>query len=404
VRIVFLSPTGELGGAEVALLELLAGIREACPSWPLHLVVASDGLLADRAGARGVPATVLPFPVALARLGEWGRRGGLLDRAALLGNLCRAAGPAAAYARRLRTLLYDLQPDVVHSNGLKMHVLGSWARPADSALIWHLHDYPGARPVAARLLRRCLGACAGVITNSASVAEDARAVLGEAIAIHPVHNAVDLERFRPDGPALDLDAAAGLSPAGPGTVRVGMVGAFARWKGHETFIRAMASLPPDLPVRGYIIGGPLYQTDRSQYSIEELRAAAEEAGVSACVGFTGIVSETPAAYRALDVVVHASTEPEPFGLVVVEAMACGRPVVTTGAGGVAELVAGEVNALIYPPGDAAGLADCITRLAADAELRDRLGKAGHEMAFERFTRVRLSSALVPIYEAAVSPS
>ena len=402
MRIVFLSPTGELGGAEIALLEVLASLREAQPSWMLHLIAASGGSLAGRAEEYGVPATVLAFPAALARLGEWGRRSGPVDRLALLAGLCRAAGPASAYVRRLRTLLRTLRPDVLHSNGLKMHLLGAWARPPRAALLWHLHDYPGARPLTARLLRRYARECAAIVTNSASVATDARAVFGDGVRIHTVHNAVDLDRFSPEGPTLDLDRLSALPPAGPAVVRVGLVATFARWKGHETFLRALARLPAGLDVRGYIIGGPLYQTDRSQYSMEELRALAAALGLSARVGFTGRVADPAVAFRALDVMVHASTEREPFGLVIAEAMASGRPVVISGTGGAAELAVEDINALVYAPGDADALAGCITRLATDPELRRRFGRAGRELAVERFARRRLARALVPIYEALAS--
>jgi glycosyltransferase involved in cell wall biosynthesis len=384
----------------MALLEVLASLREARPSWALHLIAASGGLLAGRAEQLGVPVTVLPFPSVLARLGEWGRRGGPIDRVALLASLCRAAGPAVAYVVRLRRLLRDLRPDVLHTNGLKMHLLGAWARPARAALVWHLHDYPGARPLAARLLRGRLRACVGIVTNSASVAGDARAVLGGDVPIHPVHNAIDLDRFAPDGPRLDLDAAAGLPSAAPGTVRVGLVGTFARWKGHEVFLQAVAQLPPGLAVRAYVIGGPLYHTDRSQYSVDELRALAEEFGVSARVGFTGFVADPAAALRALDVVVHASTEREPFGLVIAEAMACGRPVVVSEEGGCIELIAAEVDALSAPPGDASKLAAQIARLATDPALCRELGCRARKSAERQFQRQRLAGQLALVYQDA----
>jgi len=402
VRIVFLNPSGELGGAEAVLLQVLASLQEARPSWSLHLVVASDGPLAGRARACGVPATVLPFPASLARLGEWGRRHGLANRAALCRDLCRAVAPAVAYALRLRRLLRDLQPDVLHTNGLKMHVLGIWARPRRAAVLWHLHDYLGARPFTSRLLRRHVAHCDGIVANSHSVAGELRALFGNLVHVYPVHNTVDLDRFSLEGPVLDLDALAGLPPVEPGTVKVGLVATFARWKGHETFLKAFAKLPSALPVRGYIVGGPLYQTDRSQYSLEELRARAEELGISTKVGFTGFVTEPASAIRALDVVVHASTEPEPFGLVIAEAMACGRPVIVSDAGGAVEIAAGGVNAVVHPPGDADALADRIAQVVADLALRQRLGEAGRATAIERFARPRLAAALAPIYEALVS--
>ena len=142
---------------------------------------------------------------------------------------------------------------------------------------------------------------------------------------------MDLERFSPRGPTLDLDAMAGVPPAPAGTIRVGLVATMARWKGHEVFLRALSMLPKDLPIRGYVIGGPIYSTAGSQRSVEELRALASGLGLNGNAAFTGFVKDSAAAIRALDVVVHASTDPEPFGLVVAEAMACGKPVVASRA-------------------------------------------------------------------------
>ena len=118
------------------------------------------------------------------------------------------------------------------------------------------------------------------------------------------------------------------------------------------------------------------------------------------VAFTGYVEDAAAAMRGLDVVVHASTEPEPFGLVIVEAMACGRAVVASEAGGAAELIRPGVDALGHAPGDAAQLARRIGELAGDAGLRARLGAEGRATAERRFDRARLAAELVPIYQAA----
>ena len=131
----------------------------------------------------------------------------------------------------------------------------------------------------------------------------------------------------------NLDALAGLPPAAEGTVRVGLIATFSRWKGHDTFLRAVASLPASVRIRPYIVGGALYDTDGSQYSAIELRRLAATYGLADRVGFTGFVESADQAMRALDIVVHASTSPEPFGLVIAEAMACGRALVTSATGG-----------------------------------------------------------------------
>lgn len=402
MRVVYLNPSGQLGGAEAALLEIMASVREAEPKWSVDLIVAAEGLLASRARRLGVRTIVLPFPAALARLGDSGARGPAgneVTRSALLSRLLSAVPSTTVYVKRLRRVLRELTADVLHTNGFKMHLLGAWARPPAVPIIWHVHDYVQARPIMSRLLRRNSWRCSAAVANSKGVADDLRSLCRGRLKVHVVYNGVNLERFCPTGPALDLDALAGMSPAGPGTLRVGLIATFARWKGHATFLEALALLPPDAPVRGYVIGGPVYQTDGSQYSVTELRRLAVDLRIADRVGFTGFVEEPAAAMRALDIVVHASIQPEPFGLVIAEAMACGRAVITSATGGATELIDVPRNALDYRPGDAGALARSILDLTTDAELRATLGRAGRETAEARFDRRRLGDELIPIYGA-----
>ena len=397
MRVMYLSGSAELGGAERVLLDVLASIRCARPSWALHLLSAADGPLVARASALGVTTEVEPFGGALSRLGECGAEG----HAALAAMLALAALPAARYLVRLRRAIAAFGPDVVHTNSLKMHVLAAWARPSDAALVWHLHDYLGSRRLTRRLLGRSAGRAAAIVANSASVAEDARAALGFRVPVMTVHNAIDLERFSGSGDRIDLDALAGLPPPAAGdVVRVGLVGTFGRWKGHTTFLDALARLPRDLSVRAYIIGDALYRTAGSQYSLDDLRRYAAARGLGDRVGFTGFVARPEEAFRALDIVVHASTSPEPFGLVIAEAMACGRAVIASDAGGAREIFTPGVDALIHTPGSAEGLADRIAELARDPQARLRMGRAGRQTAERRFDRARLAADLVPVYQKA----
>ena len=396
MRIVFLSPSGELGGAETALLDMLAAVREARPDWTLAMIAASDGPLIARAAIHA-DAIALPFPNALARLGEWGARGSIGTRLRLGAGLLAASAPAMSYARRLQRRLLDFQPDIVHSNGLKMHLLGARVRPPNAKLVWHFHDYPAARRVAARLLASQAHRCDAMLANSNSVAAEARQRFGAGVPIHTIYNAIDLDRFTPLGPRADLDALAGLAPLAPDGVRVGLVGTFARWKGHGVFLDAIAQLRALPYVRGYVVGGSIYQTDASQYSSDELRAQADARGLGDAVGFTGKVDDVPAVMRALDIVVHASVEPEPFGLVIAEAMACGCPVIVSRAGGAAEIARG--GALFHEPGNSAELADRIRELAGNPAQRAALGVEGRAAAMRLFSRARMCAMLVPVYES-----
>jgi glycosyltransferase involved in cell wall biosynthesis len=420
MKILYLNPSGIFGGAEQSLLDVIASVRAARPDWNLSLIAGGEGPLIERARSMGITATVAPMPESLAQIGDAGvdgPAGTQVGKFSLAASLARAATPTVFYARSLRRKINAVSPTVIHTNGFKMHLLGAWAAGGRTPVIWHVHDYVSARPVMARLMRLQAHKCAAAIANSNSVANDLRGVCSDPseassssgagrrarrFDITTVYNAVNLDRFKPESNVAALDALAGLPPAPANIIRVGLVATFARWKGHEVFLRALAALPATVSVRGYIIGAPVYQTRGSQYSMAELRALAAQLGLGSRVGFTGFVDDVAAAMCALDIVVHASTQPEPFGLSIVEAMACGKPVIASRAGGAEEIVEMSGGALFHNPGDAADLANQIAQLASDSAKRVCLGRAGRAAAERLFARPRLAQELIPIYERVAS--
>lgn len=390
MRVLFLTPSAGLGGAERALLEAIAALREAESRWSLRVVSLEHGPLLERCHELGAECTVVEAPPTLAGTGESGT-----TVVATTVGLMRGLPSLAGYAGRLRAHVSAWQPDIVHSNGIKTHVLGAWVGRGP-ALVWHVHDYLSERRLSPMLLRLHRRRVSLVLANSRSVEADVRRVLGDA-AVLTAYNAVDVGRFRSGGPRIDLDAASGLDRAAAGTMRVGIVATYARWKGQDVFLEAVARLPPDLPVRAYVVGGPVYRTQGSQWSRAELEARCRALGLAGRVGFVDWADDASTVYRALDVVVHASTRPEPFGLAIAEAMACGRAVVVSWAGGAMEIGEDGATCLAHAPGDAADLARAIARLAVDAPLRATLGEAAARRISERFTRARLAATLQDAY-------
>jgi glycosyltransferase involved in cell wall biosynthesis len=239
------------------------------------------------------------------------------------------------------------------------------------------------------------------IAISNAVAIDASAVL-PGVRVEVVPNAVDLSRFTPGyGEGNDLDSRAGLPPASLGTVRVGLVATYARWKGHLMVLDAAAKLAaeaPALPVRWYIVGGPIYHT-AAQFSETELRTAAESRGLAGRVGFVPFATDPVPIYRGLDVVLHTSTQPEPFGLTVAEAMACGRAVIVSAAGGAAELFTDGVDAVGVEPGRVDQLACAVRRLVEHPDLRASLGIAARRTAEACFDANRYGAQSCRIYRS-----
>jgi glycosyltransferase involved in cell wall biosynthesis len=404
---LFLNPGGFLGGAERSLLDILAILRTHRPAWELSVIAGGDGPLIEKAIELDAQASVLAMPARMASVGDSRPANSAARTAAMVslaGEMAAAAPSALAYSCALRRAIRSIAPSVIHTNGFKMHLAGAMAAPKRTPILWHVHDYVGRRPAAARMMRIAARRCSAAIANSDSVRSDFIEAIGAHPACTTVYNAVNPAVFKPNGSVLDLDAAAHLPHAPEGTVRVGMVATLARWKGHDVFIRALGAIASRVPVRGYLIGGPLYATRSSQYSMAELRSLVGALGMSGRIGFTDHLEDVASALRALDIAVHASTEPEPFGLSIAEAMACGRAVIAADAGGAAEIAKAGAGVVLHRPGDIEGLAREIERLSGSLELRRSLGAAGYQAANRLFAPNRIASKLIPIYERLESPS
>jgi glycosyltransferase involved in cell wall biosynthesis len=387
MNLLYYNPVGSIGGAEMCLLDLLGSTSRARPDWRLTVVLGDDGPLRPVVEGLGVRCVVEPLPERLAALGDSGGGGGRL-----VARMAASVPSTLSSLARLRRLFRSERPDLIQTNGMKAHLLGTWAAPRGVPVVWHLHDYPGSRPAMARLLRASAGTRVLVVAVSFSVAAAARRVLGRKVPVRAIHNAVDLRRFAP-GPPRGTDE----------PVRVGLVATFARWKGHDVFFDAISRIPADRPARFSVIGGPIYRSVGSQWSMDELKAEATRRGVADRVSFDGPAADPAEALRSLDIAVHASTRPEPFGRAIVEGMATGLAVVAVKAGGAAELFEDGESALGCPPDDPAALARAIDRLIVDPSLRRRLGENGRRTAEGWFDADRLFAAWFPVYSNALEP-
>lgn len=177
------------------------------------------------------------------------------------------------------------------------------------------------------------------------------------------------------------------TPAQPWRWRLLYVGRIDRQKGIDTAVAALAHLPADATLAVWGSGDEGY--------VAELREMAASLGAQDRLQLHGFADPDVirSAYAQADVVVFPVRWNEPFGLVPLEAMGLGRPVVTTSRGGTAEFVRDGENALVFAADDAAAMADCIKRLAGDEDLRTRLLDGGRRTA-ERFTAGRFAELTV----------
>lgn len=405
MRIVFLNPVGILGGAERALVDLLACLRTLDPTLSLHLITGTDGPLVEQARGLGVQAQALPLPERLSALGDSGLRNqGLAGAWRFARDVAPTPLLLARHGIALRRAVRDVAPDLLHSNGIKTHLLSAATAGLAIPRVWHVHDFLGERPLVRHALAGLRPLASAAIANSRAVGDDARTVLGS-VPVHVVPNGVDVERFSPGpGNGAHMDVLAGLPPAPPGTLRVGLVATYARWKGHDVFLEAAALLTrqvPGLPVRFYLVGAPLYRTADSQLTATQLREQVERHGLTGRVGLVPFQAEPAGIYRALDVFVHASTRREPFGLTIAEALACGRAAVIAKDSGAAEALQDGEDALAIASGEPHTLAAALRRLLEDEALRTNLARAARHTAVRCFSRERYARNILAVYRQLV---
>jgi glycosyltransferase involved in cell wall biosynthesis len=395
VRVLYVNPAAELGGSERSLFDLLASL-ESTPEVVKKLLLFGDGELARRVRGLGVDVEILPTPRELSALGE-SDAGAFLARGAAMS---RAAVSLVPYLRRFRRSVRTFRPSVIHTNGMKAHVLGALAAP-DLPRVVHLRDFVSERPVSRHLLP-LLGRNALFVTNSRAVESDALGV-SPSLRTRVVYNGIDLEEFRPGPRELGhLATLSGLPPPPADSVVLGLVATYAWWKGHRTFIEAAARVRDELrgrALRFYVVGGPVYRTQGSQLDEAAIRREIELRGLASDVGVVPFQHDVARVYRGLDVLVHASERREPFGRTIVEAMASGRPVVVARAGGALELFDEGRTGLGFRPGDVADLSRALGALVADENLRRTLAEQGRRAAEERFGRSRLAREIGDAYRA-----
>lgn len=348
IRVVYLDHVGQLSGGEIALLRLIPHLSEVEP----HVILAEDGPFADSLVEAGISIEVLP----MAERARGLRKGSVTTR----GLPLQAIAATVSYIVRLAVHLRRLQPDLVHTNSLKAGVYGAIAaRMARVPVVWHVRDriaedyLPRPATTLIRLMTRRL--TAAVITNSHATMSTLHPRIRPAVIYSVIPEALIAPQVRP--------------PREPGPLTIGMIGRIAPWKGQDLFLRAFAEAFADTDTRCVLVGAALFGEDGFEHHLRDL---VRELGLSARVDFRGFRHDLWPELASMDILVHASTIPEPFGQVIIEGMAARVPVIATAAGGPAEIIDHDVNGLLYPIRDQAALANAMRGLAGDADWRARL--------------------------------
>jgi glycosyltransferase involved in cell wall biosynthesis len=379
-RILFLDHTASLGGAELALLRLVREVDQS--RFDLRVVLFSDGPLVRQLRDAGASVEILPLAESILKTSRHAAGESLL-RLGTVWTTLRHIVRLAGFIRRQRI-------DLVHTNSLKADLIGGLAALlAGRRFIWHVHDrvasdympWPVVRAFSflAHKLPHYL------ITNSQSTLETLLPYpRTQCDVIYPGVNLADIAV--PVEPVLRDPQAGAL---------IGLVGRISPTKGQDIFLRAAAQVLQRFPnVRFQIVGSALFNDSGYETRMRQLASSLNLDGV---VEFTGFVTDVEQRIAKLDLLVHASTTPEPFGQVVIEGLAAGKPVVATNAGGIPEIIVHRENGLLVPPGDVADMADAICCLLGEPDLARSLAARGRARVAQLFTIQRTARQVEKVY-------
>jgi glycosyltransferase involved in cell wall biosynthesis len=358
LRILVVHQSAELYGSDRSLLELLAGIDRS--RFSLIVCLPEHGPLEDALRAKGLEVHVVPLVKVSRRL---------FSPLGLLGlplDFLRSA-------RALGRVVQKRKIDLVYTNTLAVLGGALWAKLNGIPHVWHVREIilePRAvsrffQIVANRFSRLLI--CNSEQTRAwISAAHPDKSVTvwnGVEVASEEIHSAESRTRAREK---------LGLRPNLPLIVMVGRVNA---WKGQDLLMDALDRFDGSgaLPFQGVFVGSaPPGQPEFVEQLVQRI-AVSPHADKIQLRTFTDAVTDY---YRAADILVVPSRKPEPFGRVAIEAMSLGVPVAAASHGGLVEIVDHNVTGILFPPNDAAALADALQTLLRDCALRERLGEAG----------------------------
>jgi glycosyltransferase involved in cell wall biosynthesis len=307
--------------------------------------------------------------------GSWLR--GLFNRLVFVASLIANV----PYSLRVGALCIRAGADIVHYNQAAIETI--WiTKFLRVRAVLHLHVLlPNPLPVSTRMVLRNIHA---YIAISNCVYDAAVQAAVPETLIHRIPNFVEQSLATPPS----------LLPAAP---TIGIFGRVIPWKGQKEFLAAARMVMRRFPdVYALVVGDA---ADWESAYLEDCVRAVREWGLSGRVEFTGMVRDVTSFYRRCSVVVHASIEPEPFGMVIIEAMAQGRPVVASALGAGAEIVRSSGGGLIADPRSPEELAEKICILLSDRQLAQEMGTRGFREVQQHYDPRVIARRFESVYQS-----
>jgi glycosyltransferase involved in cell wall biosynthesis len=382
--VLLVHQAAELYGSDKVLLYIAEGLLKGGRFWPV-VVVPTDGPLVGALRALGVEVHI--SEVAKITRAAFTPRG-----------LFRLAVQAWTATSGLDRLLAGRRVAVVHSNTLAV-VAGAvfaWRRGAPH--LWHVHEIIQSPRLVSRAYPRLVRWMADRVVSNSTLTEQWLLQEQPSLAQRSV---VVFNGLPPQQPvqaqqAADFRQSLNLPPDSTLLVVAGRINS---WKGQGLLLQALAQLKQNGQLGGLCLAIVGDTPPGQPQWLLQLQAQVAALGLSDVVRFVKFVDDIRPVWAAADIAVVPSTEPEPFGMVAIEAMAAGVPVVAAAHGGLLDIVVDGESGLLFTPRDADALAVALDRLNRSPEWRHTLGERGRFIQQQRFSAATQVTALEAVYAA-----
>lgn len=372
--IIYLNQTSKISGAERSLLALWKGLSK---KFRPILVLPETGPLEWKAKELSTETIILP------ELPKWGEKNQLKKMIQILRS-----------AIKLKNIIQNKKAKLIHANGPRIgYASGLAARLAIIPSIIHVRDIhlsPFSSPLKALLFDYLADQIIAVSEATKQAIISKRPGLNRKTKV--IYNGLDLEEID-SIKAKDIKNEYKIDPD---VSLIGLVGIIHPVKGIDILIRAAPLIKKSFPKVKFLIIGDTMNFEGQLY-LKKLKELIAQFELENDVIFTGYQEETLSLIKSLDIFVHSAIYPDPLPRAILEAAACGRPIIATRVGGVPEIIDHNQSGLMVESGDVNGLAQSCLFLLRDRKVAEKLGQRAKQKITEKFTLERHCRQIERIY-------
>jgi glycosyltransferase involved in cell wall biosynthesis len=379
MKILTINNTADIYGSARCLERVFS--RFAQDGHEVHAVLPKRGVLTEHLEAQGVHVHIHP-------------RLAIIERAQFrsLGGVLRFLFSYPISVLWLAGLIVRLRIDLVHTNVSVIPTPAMSAFLTGRTHVWHVRELLDEYGWVWQPYQRYMHLLSSAIIAISYCTRD-QFIPQLRDKIHVIYDGLDATVTTPDPVTVDTFRKSFVSNG----LLVGVVGRikFHR-KGQEVLVQAADLLRARHPDVHYVVVGSA-APGNEEHELR-LRSLISTSGLDQTVTLTGDVVDSASVFAALDVAVVPSVQPEPFGCVVIEAMAAGTPVVGSNNGGIAEQIEDGVSGILFAPGSAQDLAQALDRLLTDAEYRQRTSEEGRRRVRNAFSLESTYLSMAALFE------